>query len=422
MEQRRFLVVGAGVSGLAFANAVARADDVLVVEREREPGGYCRTIAKDGFVWDYSGHFFHFRHPAIEAWLRARMPKDAVRTVTKRSRVRTVAGDEVDFPFQTHLHQLPRDEMAACLADLHEVASARHQGSPARSFRDMLAKRFGAAMCARFLVPYNEKLYATELDALDVDAMGRFFPHASLDDVLAAMKGQTAASYNDTFTYPTGGAAMYVAALMHDLPPGTVALDEALLSIDVDARVATTTKRQIRYEQLVTSAPLPSLLRACGVAHDAAAFTANQVLVWNLGFDKKGRDDVHWIYFADPTLSFYRVGFYDNILGADRMSLYVEIGMKQGAAVDVDATRERVLADLRREGIVDAHRLVASAHVVMSPAYVHITKRSIAEAARTRALLRGLGIHAVGRYGAWTYCSIEDNIVEARALAASLEG
>ena len=30
--------------------------------------------------------------------------------------------------------------------------------------------------------------------------------------------------------------------------------------------------------------------------------------------------------------------------------------------------------------------------------------------------LRAAGVHAIGRYGGWTYCSIEDNIVEARAL------
>jgi hypothetical protein len=30
------------------------------------------------------------------------------------------------------------------------------------------------------------------------------------------------------------------------------------------------------------------------------------------------------------------------------------------------------------------------------------------------------GVHPVGRYGGWTYCSIEDNIVEAKALLAEL--
>jgi hypothetical protein len=30
-------------------------------------------------------------------------------------------------------------------------------------------------------------------------------------------------------------------------------------------------------------------------------------------------------------------------------------------------------------------------------------------------------VHVAGRYGGWTYCSIEDNIVEARALAADFD-
>jgi hypothetical protein len=34
-----------------------------------------------------------------------------------------------------------------------------------------------------------------------------------------------------------------------------------------------------------------------------------------------------------------------------------------------------------------------------------------------RDLLAVEDVHSIGRYGAWKYCSIEDNIVEARVLA-----
>ena len=43
------------------------------------------------------------------------------------------------------------------------------------------------------------------------------------------------------------------------------------------------------------------------------------MLVFNLGFDRKAADDVHWMYFPDPSIVFYRVGWYDNILDRDRM-------------------------------------------------------------------------------------------------------
>jgi hypothetical protein len=55
--------------------------------------------------------------------------------------------------------------------------------------------------------------------------------------------------------------------------------------------------------------------------------------------------------------------------------------------------------------------------VVLDPAYVHITTRSTAEHARLVPILNAAGVYPAGRYGGWTYCAIEDNIVEARALA-----
>ncbi|MEM9491734.1 MAG: NAD(P)-binding protein, partial [Myxococcota bacterium] len=126
MDTIDYLVVGAGISGLSFANWLrqaaaergADAPEILIIEADDQPGGYCKTVVQDGFVWDYSGHFFHFRHPEIEAWLRARMPDDDIRTVRKRSVIR-YAGRDIDFPFQKNIHQLPQDDFIACLVDLY---------------------------------------------------------------------------------------------------------------------------------------------------------------------------------------------------------------------------------------------------------------------------------------------------------------
>jgi protoporphyrinogen oxidase len=426
------VVIGAGVSGLGFANwwrerhGDAR---VVVLEAEAEPGGYCRTVARDGFVWDYSGHFFHFKEPAIEAWLRARMGGQVVRTVIRRSAIR-YAGRDIDFPFQTHIHQLPLDDFLECLVELYFRPGQSGGDAPPRSFGEMLYRRLGKGITEKFLRPYNEKLYATDLERLDVDAMGRFFPRADIADIIANMRPRRTPpdagdGYNATFTYPAGGAVQYIHALLRDLPPDTVSCDEPATAIDLTAREVITPRRRIAFDRVVSSAPLPALARICGVAHDASVFSSNKVLVYNLGFDRKGPRDIHWMYFPDRSLPFYRVGWYDNILppspGApDRMSLYVEIGAAHDATFDVDILRARVLAGLRREAIVTDHQLVAHHHVVLDPAYVHITQASLAETARLKALLASHDVHAVGRYGGWTYCSIEDNLIETRALASRL--
>ena len=113
--------------------------------------------------------------------------------------------------------------------------------------------------------------------------------------------------------------------------------------IDTEERIAHTPTRSIQYRHLVSSAPLPRLIDMCQMEAQRELFTWNKVLVFNLGFDKKGPEGVHWMYFPERELSFYRVGFYDNIMGADRMSLYVEIGAAEGETLDVEGARVRVL-------------------------------------------------------------------------------
>ena len=413
MQSVRYLVVGAGVSGLSFADHID-SDDYLVLEATDAIGGYCKTVVQDGFTWDYSGHFFHFRHPDIEAELVSRMGAQRILKIVKDSRIRFGDG-YVDFPFQKNIHQLPHADFLECLADLVLKSDAR-----ADSFKEMLYARFGRGIAEKFLVPYNEKLYATDLGNLDPDAMGRFFPYANLEEIVKNFRAGKDQSYNATFTYPEGGAIEYVRAIAKGVDERKVALGEALVGIDLRTRTATTRARTIRFEHLVSCIPLHRLLELSRVPFDASLYTSNKVEVFNLGFDRKGPEGVHWIYYPQRDISFYRVGFYDNIFGTDRMSIYVEIGRRTDEHVDDatrDVTRARVLEDLARVGVIDGHALVSSHHVVLDPAYVHITREGQRDVAEKKALLEASGVSSIGRYGSWTYCSIEDNIVEARMLA-----
>jgi protoporphyrinogen oxidase len=415
MDSTRYLIVGAGVSGLAFAN-FASSDDYLILEADSEIGGYCKTVARDGFVWDYSGHFFHFKNKEMEKYLLDRMPADEVKVVQKRTFIR-YKDRMMDFPFQKNIHQLPQDEFIECLYDLY-FKDANATGEPT-NFQEMLYRKFGRGIAEKFLIPYNEKLYACDLGMLDKDAMGRFFPWADLEDIIRNFRQSDNVSYNSSFTYPRGGAIQYVNALKAEVPDAKIALNEALVRIDLENRVATTTKRQIRFEHLVSSAPLHRLLPMTALPYDPAVMSYNKVLVFNLGFDRKGAAEPHWVYFPEREYSFYRIGYYDNIFDTDRMSLYVEVGYAADAEVDIAGARDNVLMDLTRAGVIDGHRLVAEHSIVLDPAYVHITGQSLERVAEWRAQLSANGVHSIGRYGGWTYCSIEDNMLEARALALS---
>jgi len=409
------LIIGAGISGLSYAAKTP--NDYLIVEKDNEIGGYCKTIYSGDYVWDYSGHFFHFQRPEIKDYVMSRLDEKDILKVRKYTQI-YYKGIYVDYPFQMNIHQLNKDEFIDCLYDLFTIDDS----TEVTSFKKMLFAKFGKSIAEKFLIPYNEKLYATDLDKLDVDAMGRFFPYADKEQIVRNFKNSTNQSYNSFFLYPRKGVIKIVESVASHVDKSKILLGEKLLSVDMKNKKAVTDKRTIEYDNLISTMPFPVLMDKCGVEYDKEVYSWNKVLVFNLGFDKKGPEKQNnWIYFPDRELVFYRVGFYDNIIGQDKTSLYVEIGFDHEARdIDIDQLLDRTLSDLRKVGIITDQKLVASHPIMMDPAYVHITQRSEEDKARKKELLKQSDVYSIGRYGSWTYCSLEDNIHEAFSLAKAV--
>lgn len=413
------LIIGAGISGLSYAAATP--NDYLIIERENEIGGYCKTIYQDGFTWDYSGHFFHFQRPEIRDYVMSDIAPEEMLTVHKYTQI-YYNGRHIDFPFQMNIHQLEQEEFIDCLYDLFNIP--QDADKHIETFKQMLYAKFGRSIAEKFLIPYNSKLYATNLDNLDVDAMGRFFPYADKEQIIRNFRNAENKSYNATFLYPKKGCIRVVDSIASHVDKSKISFGEWLVDVDMASHTATTNKRTVHFDHLISSTPLPKLLDFCHIAYDPSVYSSNKVLVFNLGFDKKGPEiQNNWIYFPNPDLIFYRVGFYDNILGQDRMSLYVEIGFNHDDAIpNEDELLERTLHDLQQCGMVTDQKLISHNTVLMDPAYVHINQRSETDKKEKMALLAKNDIYSIGRYGAWKYCSLEDNINDAFELVKLVNG
>ena len=60
----KYLILGAGISGLSLAKKLKK--DYLLIEKEPTVGGYCRTIKKGDYIWDFAGHFYHFKSETMK--------------------------------------------------------------------------------------------------------------------------------------------------------------------------------------------------------------------------------------------------------------------------------------------------------------------------------------------------------------------
>ena len=386
--ETKTLIIGGGITGLSAASFLPYSD-YLVIEKDSIPGGYCKTTTRGEYTWDYSGHFFHFNNPEIKDYVLANMESEMLQ-VTKITDI-DYKGNIIDFPFQFNIDQLPEEEYKECLEDLNNLGE-----TDLSTFKSFVRSTLGKGICDKFIIPYNEKLYACDLDELEYDSMGRFFPKSK------------AKSYNDKFIYPKGGSYEYIKSVLKRLDSNKILLNTELISLDLENKIAKTNKGDIKFEQLISTLPFNKF-------NPNPKLSANKVAVFNLGFSAGSPIKTHWRYFPGNEI-FYRVGFYNNILGQEKLSLYVEIGAQADRKLDETELLMQVLADLKDSGIIEdgVHELVDYQFLVMNPAYVHITKDSKQIYDEWCQEYNPQGIYSIGRYGSWTYCSIEDNIIEAQ--------
>ena len=416
MEKVKYLIIGAGISGLTAASYLK--DDYLVVEKDSTAGGYCRTIYKDDYVWDYAGHFFHFKTDEFKKKFIDSLDEGEI--IKKDKKTYIYYKDRlVDYPFQMNIHELDKEEFIDCLYDLFH----KQEKDDYDNFLDMLYGKFGTSITEKFLRPYNEKLYACDLSTLDKDAMGRFFPYADKEAIINNMKASEDTSYNNTFLYPKKGAQTIIDILMRDVDEERIYYDTVVERFDLnDKKAVFSDGTEIRFDYLINTIPFNQFLKlTSNYAYKSLgdSLSYNKVLVFNLGFNKKSKyNDHHWLYFPDKKINFYRAGFYDNILGTDKLSMYIEIGYSKDDKITdktIQLQLQSTLDNLRDTGIIDdSFVLKAYSALLMDPAYVHIDTEHDKYVQKIKEELMEDGIYSIGRYGGWTYCSMEDCMIEAR--------
>ena len=409
MENKKIktLILGGGITGLSTASFLN--NDYIILEKNTELGGYCKTTIQDGFTWDYSGHFFHFKNHDIKNYVIENVTSKIIE-INKITKI-YYKNQYIDFPFQYNIDQLSKEEFIDCFYDFYKKGEVNK-----RTFKSFVKSTLGESISNKFIIPYNEKLYACDLDKLEYNSMGRFFPPIiQIDELLDKIKNKVKTqSYNDTFIYPLNGTFEFVKSIIKRIDLKNVKTDSEVNKIDLVNKLVYTKETVYTFDNLVNTLPFNFFLKLCGQPNDQLSY--NKVVVFNLGFDLESIENNHWIYFPGNEI-FYRVGFYDNILSQNRMSLYVEIGMNVNEGVDENILLKRILDDLKLTGIVTNHKLISHQMIIMNPAYVHINDYSNNLYQKWCEEYNKLNIYSIGRYGSWTYCSIEDNIIEGQKTA-----
>ncbi|HVK79078.1 MAG TPA: NAD(P)-binding protein, partial [Verrucomicrobiae bacterium] len=163
MSNEGLIVIGAGPAGLALAHHYD--GKKLILEREQDVGGLCRSIEIDGAVFDLGGHSFHTPHAEVRAFVETLMAGNW--DAQKRDARVWFNGDIIPYPFQTNYQDLTDPNVvAACRAT--PGGDAAH----ATNFEEWIYARFGQGVAEHFMLPYNRKLWARDLKKISCEWVG----------------------------------------------------------------------------------------------------------------------------------------------------------------------------------------------------------------------------------------------------------
>ncbi len=382
------LVAGGGLAGLACAWALARVGrPYLLVEREKEFGGLCRSIQSKGFTFDYTGHFLHFQDPHIEKWVKHLTGKKL------KPRLRHAAiyshGAYTEYPYQENNAGLPSSVVRDNLTGyLEAVLRQRFQSnSPDSShFLDWCLRNFGPGISRHFMIPYNSKLWKTPLDHLTTHWMGRFVPRPKIREVLeGAMKRRPSkAGYNATFLYPDqGGISVLPLAIAQGLPHLWRGVGLKRLSLNKQ-KVLLSSGLEVGFDRLVSSLPLKSLAALTqdlpsSLQKAAASLEAVSIYNINLGVRGSQRIPFSWVYFPEPEFEFHRAGSVSacvpSVAPPRHTSLYVEFSYR-GSRPHPAKLYRHALKKLREMGWLKSERdILTRVDLNLPGAYVVYDKK-----------------------------------------------
>jgi UDP-galactopyranose mutase len=238
--------------------------------------------------------------------------------------------------------------------------------------------------------------------------------------------------YSAQFLYPKEGG---IGILPQSFLPhvNEVHYKKQLTAVDLkEKRVWFSGGDSLAYNTLVSTIPLPELLGMIrhlpsDIAEMKRGLRHISVLDVNLGIDRDGITDQHWIYFPEAVFPFYRSGSYSNFAAAsapsNATSLYLEISYVPEMALDKRAMIDAAKEGLERCGMLSgSDRVIADDAVDIPYAYViydTFRKKNLPSIIK---YLKSNGVWSIGRYGSWKYMSMEDAILEGKAAAEVIRG
>ena len=305
----KYLILGAGPAGLTFANMLLEhgEKDFLVLERNPEAGGLCRSTEVDGSPFDIGGgHFLDVKDPGVTSFMFRFLPEDEWDRYERDSRI-DLYGDIIGSPIEANIWQLPEDKQKRYLDAIECAGCNTGKDMPAR-FTEWIEWKLGKAIAEDYMLPYNRKMFGEDLDSLGTYWLEKL-PNVSYEETKMSCVNKKAYGTQPghaRFMYPKkygyGEAFLRMAGALGE----KIRYNEKVTSIDYENRIV---NGIYSADNIVVTIPWNSVDKHVGLP-DKLYKNLYDLKYSSIvtEYDPEMLDTkAHWIYYPDPGKSYHRI-------------------------------------------------------------------------------------------------------------------
>ena len=456
------VIVGAGPTGLSAAYHLG--PEALLLERNATVGGWCRSIEDNGFTFDYAGHIMFSNDPYVlklyDKLLGSNMHWQNREAWVYSKNVFT------RYPFQGALYGLPPAVITECIVGAMEarfgslnpekapvqcessavedccadgtveIANGKaSQAGEVKNFEQFIYKVWGAGIAKHFAIPYNKKLWTVPLSDMETSWLGGRVPLPDLEEIIEGALEPVGKPMgpNARFGYPLkGGFQALVSGFLPHIR-GKIELNADVVQLLPQEHViALADGRRFRYDDLISTMPLPELIKLIGAAAPEHVQEAARGLKHisirnvNIGIDRANITDKHWIYYPEDTL-FHRIFVQGNASpecnapGGFGFTCEISYSPWKPLLCDHDELIRRCIADCIKVGMIRPDdKILAANETDMPYAYVVYDHARAKNVETCKAWLAQYDIMLSGRYSEWEYYNSDHAFLAGKKAAEKI--
>jgi len=447
----KYIVLGAGLSGLSCALALKRAgNEVIVLEKESEVGGLARCFRINGLTFDYGPHFL-FGYKVIPLLQRI-TPGLGLKDI-KRNFERIYLRDKYfKFPFDPKnlFFNMEYSRIPSVLFEIfYNKIAKRNQKEKNKNVESWIVNSSGKHVYEYIsLSDYIQKLYGLDPKRVSVDwgfqklkFMSRWRDVGLLQLAKKALIEEERLK-KITVTYPPLGIDAIASTLSDefqgiggelscDIEPVSISIAHSGVSVISQTQGS---EKEIKGDFLISTIPIVDLFRLINlpqqrqVREKIKGLRYRVLLLLFLFFDAKQVFDFVSLYFTEPSFFFILITNFKKLdskmVPEDKSSLCIEITCFENDAIDNKSPEDIftiTVNQLKNKGFINPkfiqsyhYMKVPNAYPVYEIGYMDLLKKYFDVLAQYNNII------SIGRQGLFFYNTMSNSILSAYALGQKL--